>query len=137
MDRIGLNVGEVLEQAVEKINRLPDPAGDEVGEQGDVGVGDMIVANAAITSVADVVLGEQVLLVQIPFCAVDGSALARSPTSWQGEASVGIDDLANRFIEPLLRNVPPVDPGKLSPVDIAQRAPFAPVRADSHSRTWW
>lgn len=86
LDRIGLNVGEVLEQAVEKINRLPDPAGDEVGEQGDVGVGDMIVANAAIPSVADVVLGEQVLLVQIPFCAVGyrlyGSTTRTIPYPW-------------------------------------------------------
>lgn len=35
VDRGGLNAGEVLEQAVEEINPLPDPAGDEVREQGD------------------------------------------------------------------------------------------------------
>ncbi len=39
MDLVGLDVGLVGQQRVQDVHRLPDPAGDEVGEQGDVGVG--------------------------------------------------------------------------------------------------
>jgi hypothetical protein len=45
-------------------------AGNEVAEQGDELVGDVVIADAAIATIADVVLGNQVLLVEIPFRAV-------------------------------------------------------------------
>ena len=40
---VGLEGRVVLEQPIENIDRFPHPAGNEAAEQGDVGVGDMII----------------------------------------------------------------------------------------------
>ena len=53
---VRLNIGPVLQQAIDDIHRLPDAAGDEVAEQGDVAVGHVMVGDAAVSPVADVVL---------------------------------------------------------------------------------
>ena len=54
MQRVWLDLGTVLHQSIQDVNRLPDAAGDEAGEQGDVAVGDVVVGDAAIAAVADV-----------------------------------------------------------------------------------
>src|SRR5271154_5181434 len=52
--RIGLNRRVVLHQRIKDMDRLPHPAGDEAGEQGDVGVGDVVVSDTAVAAIADV-----------------------------------------------------------------------------------
>jgi hypothetical protein len=54
MKRIGLNLRTVFHQRIKNMNRLPDTAGDEAGEQGNIGVGDVVVSDTAISTVADV-----------------------------------------------------------------------------------
>ena len=54
MQRVGLDRRAVLHQRIQDVDRLPHAAGDEAGEQGDVGVGDVVVGDAAIAAVANV-----------------------------------------------------------------------------------
>ena len=70
MKYVKLDVAIVLEKAIKDVDRLPNAARDEVTEDRYVVVGDMVVTDPAIAAVADVVLGEKVLLVQIPAGAV-------------------------------------------------------------------
>jgi len=49
MDHIGLDVGVVVQQPVEDVDRFPHPTRDESGEQGDVGVGNVPVRDPAET----------------------------------------------------------------------------------------
>src|SRR6267378_3979378 len=48
MQGIGLESGRVFEQAIQNIDRFPDPAGNEVAEQGDIRVANMRVGDAAL-----------------------------------------------------------------------------------------
>ena len=61
-ENVGLNVAFILEQTVEDVDRLPDAARDEMAEQSHVGVRDVIVADSAVTAVADVALRADVCL---------------------------------------------------------------------------
>jgi hypothetical protein len=49
VERVRLNFALVFEQAVKNVDGFPDATWDEVAEQRDVAVGDVIVANAAIS----------------------------------------------------------------------------------------
>ena len=79
MQRVGPDVGLVLGQAVKDVHGLPNAAGDEMREQRDVIVADVIVGNAAIPAVADMALRQQVVLVQVPLCAVGRRAFRVAP----------------------------------------------------------
>src|SRR5260370_7989707 len=72
VENVGLDIAFVLEQPIEDVDRFPDTARNEVAEQSNVGIGDMIVADAAIASVTDVLFGEKILFVQVPSRAVRG-----------------------------------------------------------------
>jgi len=56
MDGVGLNLRGVVQESVEDIHRFPNTAGNEVTEQRDVGIGNVIVADAAVAPIANVVL---------------------------------------------------------------------------------
>jgi hypothetical protein len=47
------HLGLLLEQALDEVDRLPHPDGDELGEQRDVGIGDVVVPDPAGAAVAD------------------------------------------------------------------------------------
>ena len=70
MDDLGLDVGRVGQQAIEDVDALVHATGNEVAEQRHVFVGHMVVADAAVAAVADVVLRQQVVLVDAPFGAI-------------------------------------------------------------------
>jgi hypothetical protein len=70
MDGVRPDIRGVGHQPVEDVGALVGAAGNEVAEQRDELVGDMVIADAAIATIADVMLGNQVLLVEVPFCAV-------------------------------------------------------------------
>lgn len=76
-----------------------------MAEQRNILIGYMAVANATITAVTDMVLGQQVLFVEIPLGAVGGSTLARSPKFGKQKTIVGIDDRNDGFLQPVLRNM--------------------------------
>jgi hypothetical protein len=63
VERVRLNFALVFEEAIKNVDGFPDTTWDEVAEQRDVAVGDVIVANAAVSAVADVILGEQILFI--------------------------------------------------------------------------
>ena len=65
MERIGLDVGPVLQQPVQDVDGFPDAARDEASEQGDGAVGDVVVGDAAIATVADVAGAEQIVLAEL------------------------------------------------------------------------
>ena len=54
MECIRLNLGAVLQEAVEDIDRFSDAARNKCGEERDIGVGDMVIGDAAIATVSDV-----------------------------------------------------------------------------------
>lgn len=66
MHRVGLDVAGVLVERIEDVGTFVGAARDEVVEQGDVQIGEVVVADPAEAPVADVVLGQQVALVEIP-----------------------------------------------------------------------
>jgi hypothetical protein len=47
-------------------------------EEGDVGVGDVVETDAALSAIADAVLGEKILFIKIPAGAIGRGMLARS-----------------------------------------------------------
>ena len=73
---VRLDIALVLEQPIQDIDGLPDAAWNEMAEEGDVVVGHMVVADAAIAAVANMVLGDEVLLVQIPARSIGRGVLA-------------------------------------------------------------
>jgi len=79
----------------------------------------MIVANPAVTTIADMALRQQVLLIKIPLGAVDRRALACSPASGQRELVVRIDNLPDGFVQSLFADMALVDSGELTRVEIA------------------
>jgi len=48
------------------MNRFPNATSNETAEQGDVGIGDVVIADAAPPAVADVIFTEEVVFVDIP-----------------------------------------------------------------------
>ena len=120
MDRVRLDVRPVLQQPIQDVDRLPHAARDEVAEQRHVGVRDVIVADAAVPAVADVVLGEQVLLVEVPLHAVRRGVLPRAPELREREAIVRVDQGGDGLVEVLLGDVPLIDPRDLPAVEALQ-----------------
>ena len=57
MQRVRLDVGLIVHQAIENVDRFPDAARNEVAEQRDVGIGNMVVADATVSAIPDVVFG--------------------------------------------------------------------------------
>jgi len=113
MERVRLNFTLVFEQAIKNVDGFPDATWDEVAEQRDVAIGDVIVADAAVPSVADVVLGQQILFIQIPFRTVGRSALAGTPQSWDRELVIGVNNSGDRLVHFVFRDVALIYPGNL------------------------
>ena len=74
--RVGLDVALVLIERVEDVRAFIGATWDEVAEQGDVKVGNVVVADPAKTAIADVVFRKQVPFVQVPFGSVCRDVLA-------------------------------------------------------------
>jgi hypothetical protein len=65
-----LNIALVLKQTVENVNGFPDAARNEMAEQRNVAICDVVIPDAAVAAIADVILGQQILFVQIPLRTV-------------------------------------------------------------------
>ena len=116
MQGVGLDFGLIFEQTIQNINRFPYSARNEMAEERDVGIGDMVIPDPAITAVAKVIFREQILFIEIPLRAVGGSALARAPMFRQGEPIIAVNNLGNGCLQILLRDVALIDPGDLPPI---------------------
>ena len=64
VQRVGLNDRAVLLHAVKNMYRLPDPARYEGREQGDVGIGNMVIGNGSVVAVTYMARADQVILSQ-------------------------------------------------------------------------
>lgn len=93
-----------------------------MAEERDVGIRDMIIADSPIAAIADVVFGQQVLLVHLPLGAIGGSPFAGAPEGGQMEAIVGGDDRTDGFIQFFFGDMVLIDPGQITAIDSAQRA---------------
>lgn len=56
-----------------------------MAEEGDVGVGNIVVTDASVSAVAYVVLGVKVLFIEIPASAIIGGVLVGSPSFGRDE----------------------------------------------------
>ena len=122
VDGIGLEGRAVFGHEVEDGIALPGAAGDEAGEQRDVGVRYQIVADAAVSPVADVVFGHQALWMEVPLRAVGRSRLSGAPVPRQAQAGIGVDHGGDRGVEGVLRDMALVDEGDLAPVQFLHGA---------------
>lgn len=93
-----------------------------MAEQRDVRVRHVIVANAAIAAVADVIFRQQVLFIEVPFSAVRRRVLAGAPEFWEIELVVGIDERRDRLVEGFLGDVALIHPRDLASLRSLERA---------------
>jgi len=112
MKRIGLNLRTVFHQRIKNMNRLPDTAGDEAGEQGDIGVGDVVVSDTAISTVADVPGTNEIILAEFDVGAVGDRCSATAPMPRQRKANILVDDIDHRRLQLLGIDVLRVDPAQ-------------------------
>ncbi len=83
MHGIRPDIRAVLDEAIEDVDRLIRAARYEATEQCDVFVGHVVVADATVTTVTDVIFGQDVLLVHAPFGAVGRGRPTRAPIAGQ------------------------------------------------------
>jgi hypothetical protein len=90
VERVGLDVARILQQPIENGHSSPYTARDGVAGQSNVGVRHVTVANATTAAVADAILREQVLFVEIPLGAVRRRVSSRAPGFWDMELITGV-----------------------------------------------
>ena len=93
-----------------------------MAEQRNVPVRDVIIADAAVTAIVDMAFRQQILLVEIPLGAIDGSLFAAFPVFGQEELVVGVDHPDDRLPQTLLGHVVEVQPSDLLATEILDRA---------------
>ena len=108
MNGCRLDLGRVLEQSFEDIDRLPDAARDEVAEQGYVGVRHMVVGNSTVRTVADRILSQEAVLGQVVFGAIGRSRTAAAPDLGEVAAVIRIDEVFDDRIELINTHVAPI-----------------------------
>ena len=112
VQRVGLDRRAVLHQPIQDVDGLPHAAGDEAGEQSDVGVGDVVVGDAAIAAVADVARADQIVLAQLDVRAVGDGGAAAAPVPRQREAGILVDHVDHRRLQLVDVDVLGVDPAQ-------------------------
>jgi hypothetical protein len=91
MKCVGLDHRAILHEPIKDVDRLPHAAGDEAGEQGDVGIGDVVVSDAAIATVTNVPGTHEIILAEPDVRAVGDRRVTTAPMPRQREAEVLID----------------------------------------------
>ena len=79
MDGIRLNVGFILEQAINDVDRFPDTTGNEVAEKSNVGVRDVVIGNAAITPLTHMSFRQQAVFAQLKLRPIGDDRFASPP----------------------------------------------------------
>lgn len=70
-----------------------------MAEQGNIGIGDIIVANVTVATVPQVVFRQKVLFIDILLGAIDRGMFLRTPLLRQEKSIVGIGDFINSGLE--------------------------------------
>ena len=113
MNGIGTDIRHIAHQAIENVDTLVGSARYEMAEECDVFVRYVVVANAPIAAVADMVFGQHVLLVEIPLCSICRRVFSGTPICGKFKLIVGIDDGGDRLIQGVFRHVFQVEPCNL------------------------
>lgn len=71
------------------VNRFPYPTGDEVREEGDVSIRNMMISNATIPPVTNVIFRKEIVFIGLELAAIGSGALPSTPEFRQIEA-VGV-----------------------------------------------
>lgn len=79
MQGVWLNVRGVLEQTIQNVHRFPDSTGNEVSKQSYIGVGDMVISNATIATIANVVFREQIVFKDLKLTTVSCRCFSTAP----------------------------------------------------------
>lgn len=90
---------------------FPGAAGGELGEEGDVHVRDHVVADSAVAAITQMVFGNEVLGVKVPFGSIGRGMFAETPYLRQGKLVVPVDDRCDRLVQLVFGDVPLVDEG--------------------------
>jgi hypothetical protein len=112
MQRVGLDRRAILHQAIQDVNGLPYTAGNEAGEQSDVGIGYVVVGDAAIAAVADVARADQVVFAQLDVRAIGNGGAAAAPVPRQREADILVDDVHHCRLQLIDVDVLGIDPAQ-------------------------
>lgn len=98
VDGVGLDVGDVGQQRVQQVHRLPHPARDEVGEQRDVVVGHQPERQSPEPAVSDVGLGPQAVFPGVDLRAVGGRGRPVAPHRGDIQLREGVDHVRRRLV---------------------------------------
>ncbi len=138
VDGVDLELRAILKQPVEDVDRLPDPAGDEVAEQRDVGRRNVMVGDAAVAAITDVLLAEEVVLAQLHVGPVGDRHVRLAPELGQLEPGILAGDVGGCGFELVDGDMLGVDPAQRVPVDavrcVARGLVHAEVAADPEDR---
>ena len=91
VDGVRLQDRLVFQQPVEDVNGLPDPASNKAREERNVGVGDVVIGDAPVSSVSNVALAEEVVFDEFDVRTVGDGDLFAAPKEGQFEAGVLFD----------------------------------------------
>src|SRR6266704_6264801 len=94
---------------------ITDPTGNEVTEACYV-VRHMIVPDAPVAPIADVIFRQEILLIHLPFGAISRGMFARSPEPGQVEAVIGMYDEPDCLIQVLAGDMALIDPGDVAAI---------------------
>src|SRR2546421_404414 len=111
----------LLLKDVENEGPFPDSTRNEVAEAGNVVVRHMIVPNATIPPIADVVLCEEILLIHLPLGSIGRGMFARSPEPGQIKAMIRMNNEPDRLIQILDGDMALIDPGDVATIHGIQR----------------
>jgi hypothetical protein len=93
MDLLGVEVGEVKQERIEDIGCFVSPTRNESAEERDVVIGNVPVRDAAGLTIADVVLGQQIVLEGFKVGAISHRSLAAPPCPRQLKLSIEVDQI--------------------------------------------
>ena len=112
VERVRLERRLVLHQPIKDVDGLPHAAGNEAGEQCYVGVGDVVIGDAAIATVTDMARPNQIVFVQLDVCAVGDSGAATTPMPRQRKADILVDHVHHRRFQLVDVDMLGVDPAQ-------------------------
>src|ERR1700722_1760071 len=81
------------------MDRLPDTAGDEAGEQGDVVIGDVMIRDATIAAVTNVAGAHQVIFAELTMRTVGEGSLTTTPMARKREPDILVDHINHRRLQ--------------------------------------
>ena len=88
------------------------PHGMKLVKQRNVAVGDMVIGDTAVSAIADVLGADEIVFAQRNMGAIGDRCPACAPESWQGEAGIGVDQVARCCFEFGRVDVLSVDPAQ-------------------------